>query len=284
MRVLWLCGICLILAAVPMQTSEVPTTTLSQIADLAAAPEGERVGVLLPGAAVRVLETRGGWTRISIEGWTRLDEVGPSTSAGSAAVSPGEPVAAAPSRQAQTPDGTITGSIFITDAKGQTVVGSGVAVRLVREAGGAATEVSSLRAECDAVRSRLQSEADALSEEGKRAMRTVENTSAAFEAYDEAKRQRQGVLREMRQHDELCDSRFEQALEARVVRKGLSGSDGRYSLEGVPPGQYALLATLPVDDVRHEWEVEVSLDPGQRLVVDLHNSNRARTRALPIYR
>jgi predicted transcriptional regulator of viral defense system len=115
-------------------------------------------------------------------------------------------------------------------------------------------------------------------------MKTTENPSQAFEAYDEAKKARQAKLREARDLDTQCDARAQSALDSHTVARALSSAEGRYLLEGVAPGRYLVHALFEAEGIRHEWDVEVTVTPGQQLSFDLTNGNQTRSEPLPIYR
>ena len=259
---------------VPMVGSaEGPESTLSSATDLMSEPGGAREAVLLPGASVRVIETRDGWSRVVLEGWVRAEAGAPDSQPPSA-----------PPKLAIPQDGGISGAIFVTDAKGRTAVGAGIALRLMTDASAAASEISTIRGECDASGAAMKAEAAALKDRGDRAMKTIENPSKAFEAYDEAKRQRMEKVRQIKQHDDECAARVETVYDAHAALRALSDSEGRFALAHVPPGRYTLHASFEAGGTRHEWDVDVTMESGQNLILDLTNANRVSATPAPVYR
>lgn len=247
------------------QDSTVPT--LLNTTDLSDMPgEGRRLGVLLAGAPVRVLERDGTWVKVSIEGWVEANDLG----AASAAALP-----------AGGGRGRISGSIFISEEDGATTVGSAIGVRLLRDGEGFRASVDSMRAACDSRREEIAGEIEVLKKEGDSAMRT-EDTSEAFRQYDEIKRRRLGAQKALASHDRECAERVETLVESHTVSRTLTSADGRYELPAVQPGRYVLHVALDSGDNRHEWDVEVSIGPGEELTLDLTEDNR--TRRAPIYR
>src|SRR5678815_4220132 len=120
---------------------------------------------------------------------------------------------------------SILGSIYITGERGRTSVGSGVAVRLLTDPRNVVPQIAAIRSDCDQSRAALEQQADALKDKGERAMKTIENPSRAFEAYDEAKKARQAKLRELKDLDAGCDARAESALDSRTVARALSSAE-----------------------------------------------------------
>ena len=275
MRTFLTAGFCLLLAALEAGSSDGSMSRLTTTTDLTGAPDGERVGILLPGTVVRVLETREGWTRVSVEGWLRGADLPGGAATGLGTVQPPAAERAA---------GRITGAIFVSGPGSKTAVGAAIAVRLVGGSAAAFAEIEEIRASCLARRQVLLAEAAALKDKAGRAMKTTAGTSQAFEAYDEAMREREQKLKEARSLDRECSTRINGALDAVTVAKTLSTSDGRYLLEGVLPGTYEIHAALESDGVLHSWQVRTVVEPGAQLTVDLTESNRARREEIPVYR
>ena len=266
------------LMAVQAASSEPSLPRLARTTELASAPQGERTALLMAGTPIRVLETSGGWTKVQIEGWIPAGEA-PGDQAATVASAAAEAPAPAP-----TGGGRISGSIFVTAAGGKTFAGSRIAVRLLREAGESRRELETIRSGCVPRHKALEMESEALRQKADRALKTVESTSQAFEAYDEAKRQRARKLREMQAADDECLARIESVLDGRAVARGLSNADGRYEFAQVAAGAYLLQASLEADGLRHQWEIEVELQDGQTMSLDLTNTNRTRVEEIPVYR
>jgi len=271
-------GTGLVLLTTLLVSAERSDRTLGEATDLLSGPEGARVAVLLPGATVRVTESRPGWERVEMEGWIKTEEISPAGVPAEAA-----PAAPAPQQAAAAP-GSIAGAVFVTDQEGRTTIGASMALRLLADPERAAEEVGAITTECESSTSALKAEAEALKAKGSRAMKTIENPSAAFEAYDEAKRERGKKLRDLRKLDEECSQRKEAALDSHTVQRTLSDAQGRYTFDKVPAGPYTLHGLLESGDVRHEWDVEIVVEPGRRLSLDLTNANRSRSGAAPVYR
>jgi len=234
------------------------------------AVDGQRGGILLSGTPVRVLETRPGWFKISVEGWIR-DE--------GSVLGATPPAVAAVSSRAR-----LSGQIFVTGEDGATHVGQHVTVRLLRDFGPSRDRIAQIRSGCDRRRQELGAEAARLKEEGGRAMRVIENPAEAFEKYDEAKRQREATLRQLESHDAQCAAEVESALNDAAVDRALSDSEGRYLFDAVEPGAYHLHASLEAAGVRTEWILELNLVPGEARDIDLTNENQTSSDPLPIYR
>ncbi len=257
-----------------------PEASLSRTGDLTSAPDGERIGVLLPGAEVRVLERRGEWVRVSLEGWVLWPE-GPQASQATA------PPGAAPPGPAPTgtaPGARLAGAVFVSVEGGRAVVGSGVVVRLLRPPEQATGALEAISGECEARRAELRAEAERLEGQAGRALKTIESTTLAFDTYDEAKRAKARALKALREHDKRCGERAEEALESLTAARGLTDGQGRYLLEGPAPGRYLLRATLEAEGLRHVWELTLDVTPGQQITLDLTNTNRSRVEPTLDYR
>lgn len=244
------------------------TPTLIDTTDLADSPDGRRLGVLLSGAPIRVLEKDGAWVKVSIEGWIEADHVGAAT-------------AAAPATPAAGSSGRISGSVFITEENGSTTVGSAIAVRLLRDGEEFLTAVESVRDGCDARSAEFAGRIEALKKEGDLAMRT-NDTSVAFERYDEAKRKWRRAEKDLETHSRDCEERIEALAESHSEARTLTDHEGRYEFPAVKPGRYVLHATLDSGDHRSEWNVAIVLGNGEALTRDLTSGNR--TRRISIYR
>src|SRR5262245_26374266 len=68
MRHLSIAVSCLVLFSMAPGPAEGPQRMMTTATDLVAQPDGQRVAVLLPGAVLHAVETRDGWTRVSMEG------------------------------------------------------------------------------------------------------------------------------------------------------------------------------------------------------------------------
>ena len=278
MRAALVTSLALLLLTTSTGSTESPGS-LATATDLMSQPDGARVAVLLPGAVPQVIETRDGWSRVTLEGWIRAEPGLPdATPPAPAAVTPPAPAPAASS------DGAIAGSVYVTDQKGRASVGSGLALRLLADPASAASEIAAIAAECDVKRDALRAEAAALKDKGDRAMKTIENPSQAFEAYDEAKRQRSAKMREAKSWDDQCGSRQEAVFDAHAAQRALTSAEGKFSFDRVPPGRYTLHAALEAAGARHEWDLDVTVAAGQRMTLDLTNANRIRFTTLPVYR
>lgn len=256
-----------------------PPDTMPRIkstTDLALAPDGERMGVLMAGSPVRVLEQREGWTRVAVEGWVLSGQIPEPERA------TGEP--SMPSPPAPTATGgqntALGGAIFIVDA-GNTIVGSGIAVRLLSEPEETLVRIGAIRQACDAKGQSLALEARALMDKAERALKTIESTSEAFETYDDAKRLRARKLRELEALNKDCLGQVDNELERSASASVLTNGDGQYRFEGVVPGAYMVFAALQSQGARHEWSIKVDLAEAAEQKLDLTTANRTRLEAPP---
>ncbi len=275
-------GSCLALLALPtlvaplVGSSEDAGLALSRTSDFASTPGGGRIGVLLPGAPVRVIETRDRWIRVAVEGWILADDLGGEAQEGAPAPMPSRAAAPALAR--------ISGSIHVTGEGGKTILGSGLAVRLVENSEGVAAQIAAINNECQTRRSGLSDKAASLGDQAERAMKTISGTSEAFEAYDEAKQQRARTLKEIKALDAECGEKIEEAVESRTVSRTLTGADGRYSFDAVRPGIYVVHVILEAEGMRHEWDAQADTREVTSLTLDLSPANRARSGKIPTYR
>jgi hypothetical protein len=265
-------------AAPLVGSSEGALLELSRTSDLASTPGGGRVGVLLPGAPVRVIETRDGWIRVAVEGWILADDLG-----GEAPESAPAPMRM-PSPSAVPALAKISGSVYVTGEGGKTLLGSGLAVRLVENNEDVAAQIAAINDECHTRRSVLSDKAALLADQAERAMKTISGTSEAFEAYDEAKQRRARTLKEIKKLDAECGEKLEAAVESRTVSRTLTGADGRYIFDAVRPGVYIVHVILEAEGMRHEWDAQADTREVTSLTLDLIPSNRARSEKVPTYR
>ncbi|HKY32211.1 MAG TPA: hypothetical protein VJV23_06720 [Candidatus Polarisedimenticolia bacterium] len=265
---------------------------LREPADMTASPRGERVAILLPGAQVMTMEERDGWARVIVEGWIRTGEDdAPSPSPQGTLEDEAEP-APTPRQQeappvplpAQGPSGgSIGGVVFVTEPGGTTIPGSRVAVRLLDGAAGLARELDAHEAECARRRAPLEEKAAKLKDEAGRALRSIPNTTRAFEASDEAKAQRRRTIAEIHRLDEECHAAAGALLERHAVRRAVTDGEGRYVLEPVPAGEFLVQAELAAGGGVYSWRVPVTVAQAGRLTVDLTHANGTR-REKPSYR
>lgn len=216
--------------------------------------------------------------RISVEGWmlAPAEWEGPDRP-------PAPPAPALPSPPP--PGGAgITGSLFVTGEDGKTFVGSGTAVRLLTDMGTIESATGSILQDCGRQRVALLAEAETLAGKAERSMRTIEDSSRAFDEYDEARRGRNRVIRDLRELDIECDQRVEAALEPFTAARGLTGTDGRFAILDAPPGTYLLYAWFDSELGRNLWAVSIDLTAGEELALDLTNQNRTSLTARPDYR
>jgi hypothetical protein len=236
--------------------------TLVNTTDLSDSPDGRRLGVLLSGAPVRVLERDGNWARVSVEGWIEANDLGAAAAAVAAPAATGR-------------KGRLSGAVFIIEEDGSTTVGSAIAVRLLRDSEEFRASVDSVRAACDARREELMGAIEELKKEGDSALRRTDDTSEAFRRYDESKRRRRDTKMALENHDRECDGRLETAVEGQTVARTITSAVGRYEIPEVEPGSYILHVSLDSGDRRHAWDVEISLRPGEERTLDLTGENRA---------
>jgi len=246
---------------------------LTETAEITTTPGAERFGVLLAGSPVRVLEARDGWMRVSVEGWIPADGATAAPAAPEPRPSPA-PAAAAVS---------LSGSVFVTD-RGRTIVGAGIALRLVSDPERIRRKLDESRSACGSRRGALEDEARELKDKASRSLSAIENTTTAFEAYDEAKRRRRAVLASLRSLDQECLSEEESIVESGTVARTLSDPHGGYAFSGVAPGRYLLAAALETEEHREIWQVDVELAAGTSPTIDLTQENRTATEPLPSYR
>ena len=289
MRPALIAGSCLALLAliVPLaSSSDGAGLALRRTSDLASAPGGGRVAVLLPGAPVRVIETQNGWVRVSVEGWILADDLNDEMPEGAAAtplsVTPGTPGAS--SAHAAPALARISGSVYVTGEGGKTLLGSGVAVRLVENFEEVSAAIAAISDDCDARRTQLSDKAAAFDDQADRAMKTIAGTSEAFEAYDQAKERRARTLKEIKALDNECTEKVEAAVESRTVSRALAGFDGRYSFDAVRPGIYIVHAILEVEGMRHQWDAQADARTSVSIILDLSSANRAKFVKVPTYR
>jgi len=249
---------------------------LTETAEITTTPGAERFGVLLAGSPVRVLEARDGWMRVSVEGWIPADGA---TAAPAAPELRPAPAAAEPAGAAV----SLSGSVFVTD-RGRTIVGSGIALRLVSDPERIRRKLDESRSACGSRRGALEDEARELKDKASRSLSAIENTTSAFEAYDEAKRRRREVLASLKSLDQECLSEEESIVESGTVARTLSDPHGGYSFRGVAPGRYLLTAALETEEQRQIWQVDVELAAGTSPTIDLTQENRTAMEPLPSYR
>ncbi|MGH9868773.1 MAG: hypothetical protein ACREAA_11500 [Candidatus Polarisedimenticolia bacterium] len=242
------------------------STTLEQPAQLSATPGGPPVALLMAGTTLTVIETKEGWSHVTLEGWIPAT---PSTSVQEA------PEAPAP-EQAGT--GSVGGIVFVTDKGGATHPGARIAIRLLAAPPESLVGLTDVRSECAARRERLVARAAELKDQAGRALRTIESTSQAFQASDAAKAERRRVLAEVEALDKDCQEQEDKILQSHAVQNTITDGDGRYGFEAVAPGSYLVQATLDAAKERHEWLVELRATAGSRLTLDLTPGNRASVR------
>ena len=256
-----------------------PPDTMPRIkstTDLSLAPDGERMGVLMAGSPVKVLEQREGWTRVSVEGWVLSGQIPePERAAGEPSM-PALPAPTATSGQ----NAALAGAIFMVDA-GSTIVGSRIAVRLLSQPEETMARIGAIQQRCDSKRQGLALEARLLEDKADRALKTIESTSEAFEKYDDAKRLRARKLRELEALNEDCLEQVDNELERSAAASVLTTDDGQYRFEGIAPGAYMVFATLQSRGVRHEWSIKVDLAAAAEQKLDLTTANRTRLEASP---
>ena len=275
MRIILFLVLSLMLAVPQLDADQHETIRLETTTELTDSPDGHRLALLTEGIDATVLETRNGWVRVGIEGWVAIEDT-------SLRVSP-DVVAATPPPVSGGDDGLLTGAIYVTNKKGKTIVGSGTAVRLV-EGSEAAEAIAQLRESCESKREEVLVEASRLKEEAGYALSRTEDTSEAFEKYDEANGKRRRLLKQLKRHDDDCDFRMEEILGEFEVARGLSDAEGRFSLRRVPGGSFVIWARFDTKKTRYVWEVPVTIAPGEDLTLDLTNLNLTRTVPIPKYK
>jgi len=257
---------------VAFQAGSVTTARKVQtLTELTREPDGERVAILNEGLPVTIVEQKERWTRVRIEGWVvtaDLEEL-----VGSTAPVPAPPQATGTAPAPST--SSVSGSVFVVH-EGKTLVGRGTAVRMLREPAAAQERLADLRATCDGRRAGLADEAARLKKTMDGAMR-LEDTSAAFAKFDEAKWARRKILDDLRSLDADCAARQDESMRELEAARVLSNDAGAFAFPDVAPGEYLLVAHFEDETQRFAWEVPVALKPGERLARDLTNGNLTRT-------
>jgi len=264
-----------LMAAQPAITQEPAVTTghLVSMSELTGAPGGDRFGVLMEGLPVTVLESRGDWVRVRIEGWIPAAGVRAEASP-SIAVAPAPAAPAVPGAMSRA---ALTGTIHVID-DGNTVVGRATAVRLVSDAPAVRTGVDAVRTDCERRRMEFSAEASRLKNAMGAAMRT-DDTTAAFNRYDEARWARDKVLKDAAQHEVECRAHIQALFERGESARALSDDSGHFSFQNVEPGDYLLVAWFESESRRYQWEVAVSLHAGAQ-EIHLTEANLVRSESV----
>lgn len=264
---------------VAFQAGSVTTARKVQtLTELTREPGGERVAILNEGLPVTIVEQGEGWTRVRIEGWVATADLEES-------VAPVVPVPAplpAPAAASSPSTSEVSGSVFVVH-EGKTLVGRGTAVRMLREPAAAQGRLAGMRATCDGRRAGLADEAARLKKTMDGAMR-LEDTSAAFAKFDEAKWARKKIIDDLRSLDADCEARQDESMRELEAARVLSNDAGAFVFSGVAPGEYLLVALFEDETTRFAWEVPVALKPGERLAQDLTNGNLTRTVPVAVYK
>lgn len=270
-------------------TARILRARIAGTSDLSAAAGGERIGVLLPGADVRILEQQGDWARVEIIGWVPAGavvaaDIPPSGTAAPALppAAPSEPPVTATARETRA--GSLTGTLYVAGPRGRTLVGANTGIILLKDPALARQALEGIRAECERLRSGIVEDAARLKRQADQALKTIENTTRAFEAYDEAKRARERKMRELRRHDETCATQESEASSPLVQARGLTSSDGRFRFEHVPAGRYLLVTSFEAENQRHAWEVETEVAAGGTVDLPLTEANRLSVTDVPTYK
>ena len=280
-----------VLASSPTTLGSEPERQLSSDTSMRSSPEGGPVSAFLTAETrVRVIERKGDWVRVVLEGWIRADvlEAGSVSSTSQppstpAAVPPPPPPTPAPAVVAPaTVPAVATSSATIPAVEGL------VQVKLSRRKKASASEapVYLLPLTAD-----LQSADASATPEARQQLAELEAQAAQLHA--DAVKAMQGVnftestkLRDrlMRQRDDVLGQRLEQLIvwhgqnevvaRSAAVAKSTTDSKGWFEIPPVPPGDYTIYTRLANDDLDVEWIETVSVG-SETLRLDL-DETRAR--------
>ena len=260
-------------AALP--ASEPARAAISTVADLTSDPDGARLGLLLPGAQVEILETREGWARVKVEGWVRAEE-GWQDGGASPAARPAPPApvpAAAPAH--------LEGSVFVTGKKGKGIVGAGIAVRLITDTPASRASLAEARAACRETAGALMAEIEALQKQAETMLSKPADATTAFQGYDAAKRQKAEKMKQLVVVDRECMNGLDAAADRHAARRAVTDAEGRFRFDAVAAGSWLVHAWLDADEMRHEWDVPLQVAEGAAVQLDLTEANRTRSMSLP---
>lgn len=250
-------------------------TRIATPASLATTPGGAGVVDLPAGTAVAVLERRGEWTRVLVEGWipsSALEEGSPAVAPAPAAPAlppPTAPALPVPPRIEATPApapaptvaaGFVEGTIRLDTKWLRKRKGAGARVWLVPSA--AFLDAEGRNADEEKRLAVLDTEIDALEAEAARVLEKAPVLTEGTRAHDEVMARRDGKIQERQDILASLHGGHESVAQRSSVATTIADGQGWFRLSGAPAGEYTLYARYTRDAVDVEWIETVTLSGG----------------------
>ncbi|HKQ63008.1 MAG TPA: hypothetical protein VJS92_17080 [Candidatus Polarisedimenticolaceae bacterium] len=220
-------------------------------------------GLLTTGSAVTVLEQRGEWVRVRVEGWIPASALGePEPRSEAAVVAPVPPPAPATASGQVVLEGTIS----VKPKDKRRVKGAGIEVYLLPE--GVAQQWESEGRDSALQVAKLDDELLRLDAEIARAMGET-NFTEAIRKRDKLAAERDRVLADRVNIVAAWHARHEAVARQQAHSSTTSDAAGRYVFSTLAPGSYTLYARLNRDKVDAEWIQTVAVaEEGVKLDLD----------------
>ncbi|HYS78127.1 MAG TPA: hypothetical protein VEO94_04765 [Candidatus Dormibacteraeota bacterium] len=225
-------------------------------------PRGGWLATVKQDAAVTVLEERGGWRRVRVEGWT----MAPADAPPDAPVQPPPAPPSAPTGAA--PSGARVRGVLAPDIRSGGPAGANLLVLLVRESDALLADHRRAGEECRARVGDKDREIEGLRADLERALNSSDNFREAATRNDRtrtrlrtAEHERQAIVQE-------CRGKAQDIFERAAVQRAISDGGGRFEFEGVEPGRYGVVALEPSGERPRSWSFECLVAGAEARVLD----------------
>jgi len=257
-------SVTLALLAVLLLVALLAAQPLSRTEEVLDAPGGHPIAILLPGTSPRVVQEEGGYAKVVVEGWMRVEQAGPAA--------PGTPPAPeAPPRATPAPS-SVTGRIQVRLPSKEVRYGAGARVMLLGRPDELEARRAALVASYQKEVAALREKAGAYEAAKRQALNSSDNLSRATKNLDQAKSDLARNAREIEQVQEKYEALEETLLQEFKVCESTADPSGDYRLQGFGPGAYRLRAWFTDQGSPYRWYVPVQVLADQSTPLDLMSS------------
>jgi hypothetical protein len=237
------------------------------------APRGAWLATVRADAPLLILEERGGWRRVRVEGWVPAAGGGGAPTGGGAGPSgppeggPGPGAAPEKGAAGRVGGAAVRGVLSPAAADVAARPGAGLVVLLVPRLETLEAEHALLGASCRERARAAEERALGLLKEADWAMATIDNYREAMTRHDRLRREAAGAERERLDLLRTCRDQALALFERRALRRTISDADGRFDFEDVPPGAYRAIAAETAGERPRAWVLECPVTgPGPRVL------------------